>query len=177
MTGVRIEVVTPVDARVRSLRALDSSYVTDVVYRVDVSPNGFVLSRERVTPPLSERYDVLASCDGATPWDAVVLATSDEGLAGFAATTYAEWNRRQVLNELHVAPHVRRTGIARRLVAEVDSIGRRNAAREIWVETQNVNAPAIEVYLRLGFRLTGIDVTLYPSPSEGEVAVFLSKAF
>lgn len=39
------------------------------------------------------------------------------------------------------------------------------AARCLWLETQNVNYPAVQFYLRLGFELCGLDQTLYaPGP-------------
>jgi len=59
-----------------------------------------------------------------------------------------------------VAPEHRQVGRRvrrRRLLDEVRHEAERNRAREIHVETQNVNHPGIQAYLRLGFRLTGID--------------------
>jgi ribosomal protein S18 acetylase RimI-like enzyme len=31
----------------------------------------------------------------------------------------------------------------------------------LWLETQNVNYPAVQFYRRMGFRLCGLDETLY----------------
>lgn len=151
-----------------------TSFVTDFVYRVGVFAHGFGLTRERVTPPLRKRYDVVGSSNEAA-WDVVVLASYDGRLVGFAATTFSAWNRRQILDELHVTAQRRRGGIGRMLVGEVERIAARNDAREIRVETQNVNAPAIDAYRRLGFQLTGIDVSRYPPPYENEVGIFLSR--
>jgi ribosomal protein S18 acetylase RimI-like enzyme len=47
----------------------------------------------------------------------------------------------------------------------------------LWVETQNVNAPAIRFYRRHGFACCGLDTTLYdPRQLRGETAVFLALA-
>ena len=50
-----------------------------------------------------------------------------------------------------------------------------NAARVLWVETQDVNFPAITFYRRVGFEVCGFDSTLYDGKEAGEVAVFLSR--
>jgi ribosomal protein S18 acetylase RimI-like enzyme len=45
-----------------------------------------------------------------------------------------------------------------------------------WLETSNVNLPAVRAYERLGFRLCGLDTSLYEgTPAEGEVALFLCR--
>jgi ribosomal protein S18 acetylase RimI-like enzyme len=48
-------------------------------------------------------------------------------------------------------------------------------ARCLWLETQNVNGPAIALYLRQGFRLGGFDDTLYdPAVDPDEVALLFT---
>ncbi len=171
-TGTLIEVLRTLSAEhVRALQSLDTSFVTDRSYRVSATARGFELVEEPLATPLRKRYELR---QGEPPWDLVVLAGDGGGLSGMAATTYEAWNRRQVLNELHVAPDQRRRGLARRLLTEVHHAARENGARELWVETQNVNVPAVRAYRRLGFRLTGIDLSRYPPPQDGEVALFLS---
>ena len=48
-----------------------------------------------------------------------------------------------------------------------------------WLETQNVNYPAAQFYRRLGFRLCGLDETLYrpgiPGMLPGEVALYIQQ--
>jgi ribosomal protein S18 acetylase RimI-like enzyme len=111
---------------------------------------------------------------GACDWDLVVLASVDDEPIGMAATTFSSWNRLQVLNELHVTPPWRRQGAERRLVAAAFEDGGHNQARDVCLETQNVNVPAIHAYRRLGFRVTGIDATFYDGPANAEVAIFMS---
>jgi hypothetical protein len=44
----------------------------------------------------------------------------------------------------------------------------------MWVETQNINIPAIQFYQRAGFRFCGLDEALYDpeEPGRHEVALF-----
>ncbi len=171
-----IEFVEALDAdHIGALRELDTSFASDRSYRFTRTTSGFQLTEEQLARPLRKCYDLSAELEsGRSPWDAVALAWTGGHVVGMAATTFEAWNRRQVLNELHVAPSMRRRGLARRLLAEVHRCAGRNGAREIWVETQNVNAPAIAAYLRLGFHLTGVDVSRYAPPHDDEVAIFLS---
>ena len=53
------------------------------------------------------------------------------------------------------------------------------AARCLWLETQNVNYPAVQFYLKMGFRLCGLDETLYqpddPQLLPGEMALYFAR--
>jgi hypothetical protein len=50
-------------------------------------------------------------------------------------------------------------------------------ARCLWLETQNTNYPAIQFYHRAGFRICGLDESLYDpqGPGRGEVAVYFAR--
>lgn len=158
---------------VTDLGLFDASFETTTVYEVQSRPDGFELRERTLEIPFRKRYDLTAELTGTThPWEAVFFARDEERLAGVPATTWHEWNRRQILNELHVARAYRGRGLARELLTHVRARARANQAREMHVETQAGNHPAIQVYRRLGFRLTGVDVSRYPDTDE--VAVFLS---
>lgn len=157
-----------------AMARLDTSFATTCVYRVVVSEEGFAL-RESPVPPLRKRYDLTEGVsEGGRPWDLFALVFAAAEPIGFMATTYQRWNGRQVLNELHIAPAHRRRGLARELLTIVAVTARDNGAREIWLETQNVNVAAVRAYRRLGFTLTGIDTTRYLPPYDDEIALFLS---
>lgn len=157
------------------LRRLDTSFVTTAVHQVLANEDGFVLRERTVGAPLRKRYDLTEGVTvGSAPWDLYAVAVVDADPVGFMATTYERWNGRQVLNELHVAPAYRRRGLARELLGMVRVTARDNGAREIWLETQNVNVAAVRAYRRLGFTLTGVDTTRYLPPYDDEVALFMS---
>ncbi|MDG4763070.1 GNAT family N-acetyltransferase [Solwaraspora sp. WMMD406] len=157
------------------LHRLDTSFSTGSVYQVTAGVDGFALRETPVAPPLRKRYDLVEGVTvGSRPWDLYALAMAGPRPVGFMATTYERWNGRQVVNELHVAPAYRRRGVARELLSIARVTAGENGAREIWLETQNVNVAAVRAYRRLGFTLTGIDTTRYLPPYTDEVALFMS---
>jgi ribosomal protein S18 acetylase RimI-like enzyme len=95
---------------------------------------------------------------------------------GLAAADYAYWNRRLVLWHLYVAPAVRGRGLGTTLLESVIGYARGVKARCVWLETQNVNVPAIRFYGQRGFRLCGLDTRLYDpaGPVAGETALFFA---
>ena len=71
-------------------------------------------------------------------------------------------------------------GCGRALIDALAERARREpSARCLWLETQNVNYPAVQFYLRMGFRLCGLDETLYrpgdPYILPGEVALYFAR--
>ena len=174
MAGPSIEAVRTLrPEHLRVLETFDASFTTDRVLVVTAGPEGFRLSEQPRDGRLTKRYGLPPAA--AHRWDVTLLVHSGDEVVALAATTYQSWNQRQVLDELHVAPGHRRRGLARRLLAEVSAVARGNGAREIWLETQNVNVPAVRAYERLGFRLSGIDLSRYAPPLDDEVALFYSR--
>ena len=77
---------------------------------------------------------------------------------------------------LYVDRRQRGRGVGRALLDEVVARARDAGMRALWLETQNVNVPAIRFYRRLGFRLAGLDDSLYdPADVPGEVALFFTR--
>jgi ribosomal protein S18 acetylase RimI-like enzyme len=165
-------------ADVAALRALDASFTSDALLAVRrTTTGGFSVREQRADPPVIKHYRLGAELRAGTapPWDRLFLARAGGTVVGMAATVFEAWNARQRLEELHVTPAARRRGLARELVGRVLETARDNGARELWVETQNINVPAIRAYRRLGFTVTGLDLTRYAPPHDTEVAVFLSR--
>ena len=155
---------------------LDDSFTTDRVYRVVTGDLSFGLVEVPVDPPLRKDYGPLPA--GPRPGRAVEYAAVDESgvVVGYASAVYEEWNRRVVLWELCVASGSRRCGAGRALVDSVARFARSAGARQVLAETQNVNYPAVQFYLRCGFRLAGLDTDFYnpEGPGRGEVALFMA---
>lgn len=83
-----------------------------------------------------------------------------------------------VTDELHVinvavAPSARRRGVGRALVFDVLAYGRAHAATKILLEVRASNAPAIALYLRLGFTELNVRRRYYP---DGEDAIEMMLA-
>ena len=155
---------------------LDTTFTTDTVFDLEASPDGFVLRERRLETPLTKRLplDDLSSPERA--WTHAFVAEAQGRIVGFAAASFAAWNRRLTLWHLYIRPDRRRSGVGRALVERVETLGRELGARHLWLETSNLNVPAVAAYRALGFALTGVDATLYDgTQAEGEIALFLSK--
>ena len=159
-----------------AIEAIDTSFTTDVVFDAEANGDGFVLRERRLAEPLTKRFPLDDVREESRPWSHAFVAEDGGACVGFAAAGFEAWNRRLVLWHLYVQPSVRGRGAGRQLVARVADLGRELAARHIWLETSNLNAPGVAAYRALGFSLTGIDTTLYDgTPAEGEIALFFSK--
>jgi len=161
-----------------ALSALDTSFVTDMVYRVAQDGLSFRLLEENATPPLQKQYPFApADPEERANWDHAVVAEVEERLVGFAAAQYVAWNRRAVIWHLYVAPDYRGRGVGTRLLDSLDTFARDAGARCLWLETQNVNASAVRFYLGAGFALCGLDTSLYDpdGAAGGEVALFFAR--
>lgn len=166
-------------ADVAALSTFDASFSSGSLLAVRrTTDGGFSVREQQVDPPVSKRYRLGGGLRAGQvpPWDRLFLARDGGRLVGVAATTFEAWNARQRLDELHVAPPARGRGLARELVDRALVEARDNGARELWLETQNINLPAIRAYQRLGFEITGLDLSRYAPPHDTEVAVFLSRA-
>ena len=162
-----------------ALSALDTSFVTDAVYRLIGDGLAFSLLEESVAPPLHKQYPFDPSHpEERANWDYAVVAESGEQLVGFAAARYIAWNRRVVIWHLYAAPDYRGRGVGTRLLNSVEGFARDAGPRCLWLETQNVNFPAVRFSLRSGFMLCGLDTSLYApnGAAGGEVALFFARA-
>lgn len=165
----------------QALAALDTSFVTERVYRPVREELSFRLVEQAVHPPLSKRYAFApADPEECGMWDCAVVAEEDGQLAGFGAAQYVAWNRRVVVWHLYVAPDFRRKEVGMRLLAAINGFARSVNARCLWLETQNVNYPAIQFYRHCGFTFCGYDETLYDPNSltpqeQEEVALYFAR--
>jgi ribosomal protein S18 acetylase RimI-like enzyme len=159
-----------------ALAALDTSLVTDRIYELVADERSFTLREVPVDPPLHKRFplDDLAGDVGRA--ERSFVAEIGGTVAGFASLRCEAWNRRAILTHLYVDRPRRQSGIGRRLLQAVAAVARERGARELWLETQNVNFPAIAFYRRAGFELCGLDRTLYdPAVAPGEVALYFAR--
>ncbi len=137
-------------------------------------PLGFALVERAVVPPLHKNYEVNWEELAAAR---VALVAEREGvIVGASALGYEAWNRRAVISHLYVDRAERGARIGTSLLGALRARARELDARCLWVETQNVNVPAIAFYRRNGFDLTGLDTSLYdPEALRDETAVFLAS--
>jgi ribosomal protein S18 acetylase RimI-like enzyme len=128
-----------------------------------------LLTRE----PLTKSYDPPAG----DPGEGAFVAEADGAIVGFGCVEPPAWNGRAAVTHLYVAPSYRRQGVGQALLDSLDDHARAAGARCLFVETQNVNYPAVRFYLARSFALVGLDQS-YDDPIEhpGEIALFLTRS-
>jgi ribosomal protein S18 acetylase RimI-like enzyme len=159
-----------------AIGTVDLSYSTRLIYRVRRSDLGFWLEKESVDPPVTKTYP------RPVPElsDRLVVASTGGQVAGYGELNFERWNGRARIEHLYVSARFRGQGVGRLLVRALAERARREpSARCLWLETQNLNYPAVRFYLRQGFELCGLDETLYqpgsPGLLPGEVALYFSR--
>ncbi len=161
-----------------ALAKLDTSFTTERIYRPVYGALSFQLREERVDPPLYKRYPLeVENPAERVVWDYAVIAEEAGETVGFLAAQYTEWNRRVILWHLYVAPSHRRKGVGAKLLEAVEAYARSVRARCLWLETQNINYPAIQFYQRAGFAFCGFDSSLYDQSEleQEEIALFFAR--
>jgi ribosomal protein S18 acetylase RimI-like enzyme len=158
-----------------AMAGIDLSYSTDRIYRVLSDGLAFRLDEQRIDPPVTKTYPrpPLALSDG------LLVACLGDEVAGYGELRFESWNGRARIEHLYVAARWRGRGVGHSLIdALAERAARLPSARCLWLETQNVNYPAVQFYLRMGFRLCGLDQTLYrPGPAmlPGETALYFTR--
>lgn len=161
-----------------AILALDTSVMLDRIYRLNREGNSFALEViVQSPPPQTKRYELAreeASLTSAV-WAHVALRNS--AVVGLATMNYEGWNRRARLEHLYVDTSVRGQGVGRLLVESALAEAKAARMRCLWVETQTINAPAIEFYTHLGFIWCGFDLSLYEPACvvPGEEAIFFVR--
>ena len=160
-------------ADLAQLERLDTAFTTDVVYDLKSAPHGFALVEQPVSPSLRKHYHV--AWDELPTSSSAIVAVQEGAVIGVAALKFVAWNRRAVVSHLYVDRPARGRGIGRRLLQELHARANILRARCLWVETQNVNAPAIHFYESCGFVFSGLDTSLYDPPDiAGEMALYFT---
>jgi GNAT superfamily N-acetyltransferase len=166
----------PEDAAV--LETLDASVTSECVYDVAREELGFRLVERRLDRPLNTAFGPLAELLEEARSMGCALVAEREGIpVGLAAAEHTAWNGRVLVRHLYVDARHRGCGAGRALLGAVEAFAREAGARCLWLETQNLNWPAIQFYQRVGFRFCGLDDSLYDPAAvmPGEVALFFTR--
>ena len=160
-----------------SLLALDTSFTTDRLFRLEPTDRGFRLDDVTAEPPIRKSYSLDNVVDVIPSHDWVTIAENDGEIVGVASVTLETWNRRAVLQHLYVTRNARKIGVGHELVKAALEAARNLNARCLWVETQTINYGAVQFYRSMGFAWCGFDTSLYDPNDAGvnEVALFFSR--
>lgn len=159
------------------LSNFDASFSTECIYRVVLNGISAEILEEKLDAPLRKIYPLDVESDICEA-NFSVVAEINKAIVGFATAKYENWNKRVVLTGIYVLPSSKNKGVGRALVDAVLDYTKSTPARCLWLETQNVNFPAIAFYTKLGFRFCGFDTTLYDNAetSSSEVAFYFCRS-
>jgi ribosomal protein S18 acetylase RimI-like enzyme len=149
------------------IEAVDGSFETDTVLHVEEEPRGFRLVPTAISTR-TKRFWVYDLNRPDRDWDEAHVAVDGDAIVGFVCTSWQFWNRRLILWHLYVNRPYRGQGLGHRLLEPVMARAQRQKALCLWLETSNLNAPGIAWYERQGFRLGGLDTTLYSGTEAAE---------
>lgn len=103
-------------------------------------------------------------------------ATGDTDL-GYIEVDREDWHNRMRITELLVLEPHRGRGIGKMLLEKVKELAMQEGYREIVLETQSCNMPAIGFYMGQGFKVVGIDLSCYTDADLERGEVRLEMAF
>jgi GNAT superfamily N-acetyltransferase len=180
-----------------ALHQLDYSFETDRIYTLRVRGPlahgdagagaasevalAFELLETQIDPPLYKDYRgyevALAEVEAKLHRiDGGYVALADGQVAGAILLNVEDWRSVAKIEDLIVGRQFRRYGIGSLLLNCACDWARNNSCWAILLETQNVNYPAIQFYLRNGLEVWSINQHFYPPGSvEHEVAIFMGK--
>ena len=140
---------------------------------------------ERIKPMRPDDLDAVCLLESATqsdPWTrqhfidemnnpvaSVDLYWSGDQVAGFVCTWLIAGEMQ--LQNIATLPAMRRRGIAARLLQHVICCGMRQSLHSVQLEVRASNEPAIAMYRRFGFTVTGMRQRYYP---DGEDALLMT---
>jgi ribosomal protein S18 acetylase RimI-like enzyme len=170
-----------------TLKAIITGYTSDAKFRVNRIESetmmGFTLELVALNPPFVKVYEPMDAETFEEHRSALQQGLSfgvyDNGqLVGIALAHERGWNRSLWVGEFHIAESHRDRGLGHMLMKRVMAEGKPHGLRLVGCETQTTNVPAIRFYRRMGFRLEGIDLSLYTNNDwpDGEIAIFLKRA-
>jgi ribosomal protein S18 acetylase RimI-like enzyme len=157
-----------------ALMRLDTSFTTDRIYQVKSEGLAFRLIEQMLDQPLVKDFPLEGELDEDRMWNYGMVAEADEEIVGFGALRIEHWNRRAAIWHLYVSPQYRRHGVGKQLLQHLEAHAA-HSCRCLWLETSSVNYPGVQAYLRLGFRLVGLDTTLYDGEFAHETALYFAR--
>ena len=171
-----------------ALHALDYNFETDRIYQLRTRGSipqetsfAFELVETPIDPP---HYHDYRQYEGTQSSVETRLRNTGGGYIALAAGQVAgailldieEWRSVARISDILVGRQFRRYGIGSLLLSCASDWARKHNCWAIVLETQNINYPAIQFYLRNGLEIWSIQRHFYPpGPAEHEVAIFMGK--
>jgi ribosomal protein S18 acetylase RimI-like enzyme len=161
MDNVRIVELTKDDP---SLPKLNSHYFTRNYYDLSIVHESeawkIELTLKTLEKPLRKSY-VGTFFEKHVEEPRVFAAVLDGVQVGWIELGYEKWNNRMRIWEFLVREEFRRMGIGSLLMNLAAKVAKEKGARMLVLETQSCSVPAMNFYLKQGFKLIGFDGAAY----------------
>ena len=137
---------------IRTATEADTLLLRDLAQRIWRACYPGIITVEQIEFMLGWMYaeeEIRRQIRGNVAWEIV----EEEGAAiGFLSYSLEE-DARVKLHKMYVLPEQQRGGIGQKLLAHVCEEARKLGAREVWMQVNKRNQPAIGAYLKAGFRI------------------------
>ncbi|GKV57733.1 hypothetical protein NCCP2222_36800 [Sporosarcina sp. NCCP-2222] len=107
----------------------------------------------------------------------VFLAEVDGAEAGVMVIQKMDWNETLLIHDLYVDAAFQQQGVGRRLMDTAKKRAVELGVRSVVLETQTSNYPAIQFYLKNGFRVVGFNTISYSNEDIAKKEVRLEMAY
>lgn len=164
------------DADREAVAVLDVETFVTSFADVALHAGSFSWQETALAAPIVKRHDLAHYlAEEQVGWDHALVATHGDRICAFAGCEFSSWNRRLTILHMYVAGPARGQGIGRALLDAMLSVSGADDVQHVWLETQVDNVPAIRAYERMGFRIVGLDQTLYADHPEDDTALYMSR--
>ncbi|MET0523066.1 MAG: GNAT family N-acetyltransferase [Jiangellaceae bacterium] len=169
--------IRPYDVSDRdSVAAMDVETEVNSIAVLQFTEDRFTWRASPLGVPRRKHHDLAEYLDeDPRSWSDGLVAVLDDVVVGFAASALSPWNGRLILQHMYVDSRARGCGLGKALLHAVFASDQAQDAQHAWLETQLDNVPAIRAYERMGFRIVGLDQTLYGDLAQTDTAVFMSQ--
>ena len=143
-------------------------YETDTYYEVQRAPGELFtirLVRNAFETTQKKGFEGHLFEDHLEAPSAFALYTGEQ-VAGYIEVDRETWHERLRVTEILVLEPFRRKGYGRMLMDKAKAIAQAEGFREMVLETQSCNTPAIDFYIKQGFFVNGIDLSHYTNADE-----------
>ena len=138
-------------------------YTTKSYYEVYRAPDqifSFQLVRQELEEEVEKEFEGILFAEYLEEPSVYGLSAGNQ-IVGFLEIARESWHNRLRITELLVETEFRGQGYGSKLIDKAKDIMRTEGYRELVLETQSCNTPAIDFYLKNGFIVNGLDLSCY----------------
>ncbi len=174
-----IEVRPAIASDIPHVMAIDHSFSTEFVWQLDLSVDQAKIEVEfrKTRLPRSVRHDYPRDpqrlADDWTRRSGMLVAVHKGAPVGYAGMMLDVIPDTTLVTDLAVLRRMRRQGIGSSLLLAAQEWGLHHRCRQIWLEMQSKNYPAISLAQKMGYDFCGYSDRYYPNQ---DIALFFAKS-